>query len=519
MARCITLPRVATTRALPVGCLVARPCFLKATVPDIAVLEEAEKDAKKDEKKDDKDSKKKDSKKKKAEKPKAEKLLTFDLENCRDRIVRVTDNSAHMGDAVLKGDTLYYQAAFEGGLDLWVHYLREDKTELLMKGVGGGRMFADKKFNNLFLASRGGIKKLDLGKKSTKNVDFETVFNYRPYEEREYLFDHIWRQVKDKFYVENLHQVDWEGYRDNYRRFLPYINNEYDFKDMLSEMLGELNASHTGARYYPNGASLSTASLGVFIDQNYQGDGLRIEEVIKRSPLAQKKTGVVAGCVIEAIDGITIKANDDYFPLLDGKAGKRVRLTIMNPTTGKRNDVTIKAIGRSTLNELLYKRWVDRQREMTDSLSGGKLAYVHVKAMDSPSFRTVYRELLSDKNRNRVAAVVDERHNGGGWVKPSCVLMCEDDYSNGHGFPWVYKELKIGKLIGTPVAGTMTAVWWETLQNGMVFGIPQVGCRDMRGVFGENTTLYPDIEVYNTPEDYINGRDRQLERAVKEMLR
>ena len=131
-----------------------------------------------------------------------------------------------MGDAVLKGDTLYYQASFEGGMDLWVHYLREDKTELLMKGVGGGRMQADKKFNNLFLASRGGIKKLDLGKKSTKNVDFETVFNYRPYEERAYLFDHIWRQVKDKFYVENLHNVDWEGYRENYLRFLPYINNE-----------------------------------------------------------------------------------------------------------------------------------------------------------------------------------------------------------------------------------------------------------------------------------------------------
>ena len=517
-------------------------------------LDEAEKEAKKEEKKDDKDAKnakKKDSKKKAAEKPKAEKLLTFDLDNCRDRIVRVTDNSARMGDAVLKGDTLYYQASFEGGADLWVHYLREDKTELLMKGVGRGRMFADKKFNNLFLASRGGIKKLDLGKKSTKNVDFEAVFNYRPYEEREYLFDHIWRQVKDKFYVENLHQVDWEGYRDNYRRFLPYINNEYDFKDMLSEMLGELNASHTGARYYPDGATLSTASLGVFIDQNYQGDGLRIEEVIKRSPLAQKKTGVVAGCVIEAIDGVTIKADDDYFPLLDGKVGKRVRLTVLNPSTGKRNDVTIKAISRSAQNELLYKRWVDRQREMTDSLSGGKLAYVHVKAMDSPSYRTVYRELLSDKNRNRVAAVVDERHNGGGWlhddlctllsgkkyqefvphgkyvgsdpynkwVKPSCVLMCEDDYSNGHGFPWVYKELKIGKLIGTPVAGTMTAVWWETLQNGMIFGIPQVGCRDMRGVFGENSTLYPDIEVYNTPEDYISGRDRQLERAVQEMLR
>ena len=98
-------------------------------------------------------------------------------------------------------------------------------------------------------------------------------------------------------------------------------------------------------------------------------------------------------------------------------------------------------------------------------------------------------------------------------------MICEDDYSNGHGFPWVYKELGIGKLIGTPVAGTMTAVWWETLMDrSLVFGIPQVGCRDMRGVFNENTQLNPDVEVYNTPEDFINGHDAQLERAVKVML-
>ncbi|MBQ1737583.1 MAG: peptidase S41, partial [Muribaculaceae bacterium] len=106
------------------------------------------------------------------------------------------------------------------------------------------------------------------------------------------------------------------------------------------------------------------------------------------------------------------------------------------------------------------------------------------------------------------------------WTKPSCVLVCEDDYSNGHGFPWVYRELGIGKLIGTPVPGTMTAVWWERLiDDSLVFGIPQVGCRDMRGNYCENTPLVPDIEVYNTPEDYITGHDRQLERAIQEMLK
>lgn len=87
------------------------------------------------------------------------------------------------------------------------------------------------------------------------------------------------------------------------------------------------------------------------------------------------------------------------------------------------------------------------------------------------------------------------------------------------GFPQIYKYLGIGKLIGAPIAGTMTAVWWETLINGMIFGIPQVGCQDMKGRFAENLQLNPDIEVYNTPADYINGYDRQLEKAVHEMMK
>lgn len=520
-------------------------------------LAETNKDEK-EKKADEKEEKKKENKKKKEEKTgKIEvdkvKPLELDFENCRDRVVRLTVNSSNMGDAIIdsKGEKVYYQAAFEGGYDLWCHDLKEGSTTLMMKGIGGGGFVADKDIKNLFLCNGSSIKKIDLGSKATTNIDFEAPFNYKPAEERQYLFDHVWRQVADKFYDPKMQGVDWEYYRKVYEKFLPYINNNFDFAEMLSEMLGELNASHTGCRYYAGGASLSTAALGAFFDPNYEGDGLKIQEVIKRGPFAVKKNEVTAGCIIEKIDGEAIKAGKDYNALLDGKAGKNVRLTIKN-TKGKTFDLTIKAISQGDQQELLYKRWVDRNRAIVDSVSKGRIAYVHVKAMDSESFRTVYSELLSDKNRNKDAVIVDERHNGGGWLhddlctllsgkqyqefvphgkvvgkdpfnkwtKPSCVLICEDDYSNGHGFPWVYKELGIGKLIGAPVAGTMTAVWWETLMDrSLVFGIPQVGCRDMRGTFGENTTLYPDVEVYNSPEDYINGHDTQLIRAVEEMMK
>ena len=520
-------------------------------------LAEANKDEK-EKKADEKEEKKKENKKKKEEKTgKIEvdkvKPLELDFENCRDRVVRLTVNSSNMGDAIIdsKGEKVYYQAAFEGGYDLWCHDLKEGSTTLMMKGIGGGGFVADKDIQNLFLCNGSSIKKIDLGSKATTNIAFEAPFNYKPAEERQYLFDHVWRQVADKFYDPKMQGVDWEYYRKVYEKYLPYINNNFDFAEMLSEMLGELNASHTGCRYYASGASLSTAALGAFFDPNYEGDGLKIQEVIKRGPFAVKKNEVTAGCIIEKIDGEAIKAGKDYNALLDGKAGKNVRLTIKN-TKGKTFDLTIKAISQSNQQELLYKRWVDRNHAIVDSVSKGRIAYVHVKAMDSESFRTVYSELLSDKNRNKDAVIVDERHNGGGWLhddlctllsgkqyqefvphgkvvgkdpfnkwtKPSCVLICEDDYSNGHGFPWVYKELGIGKLIGAPVAGTMTAVWWETLMDrSLVFGIPQVGCRDMRGTFGENTTLYPDVEVYNSPEDYITGHDTQLIRAVEEMMK
>ena len=210
----------------------------------------------------------------------------------------------------------------------------------------------------------------------------------------------------------------------------------------------------------------------------------------------------------------------------------------------------VKAIGNGEQSNLLYKRWIENCQETVDKLSNGQIGYVHVRGMNSESFREVYSALLG-RCRNKKAVIVDTRHNGGGWLhddlatllsgkeyqrfeprgqyigsdpynkwtKPSCVLMCEDNYSNAHGFPWVYKTLGIGKLIGAPVPGTMTAVWWETqIDPTLVFGIPQVGVKDMQGNYLENQQLQPDVEVYNTPEAQLSGEDTQLKRAVEVML-
>lgn len=478
--------------------------------------------------------------------------LKFDLANRKDRIIRLTVNSSFLSDAILtpKGDKLYYCARFEDGFDLWEQNFKEKTTKLLIKGVGSGSMYADKKGENIFLASKGQLKKIEIKDSKEKPIAFKAEFAYRPAQERNYIFQHTWRQVFDKFYDPAIHGIDWAGYEKTYVRFLPYINNKYDFQEMLSEMLGELNGSHTGARYRPASTTPATACLGAFYDNSYMGDGLKIEEIIAKGPLTQADSKIKPGYIIEKIDGASIKSSDDYYPLLSGKADKKILLSVYNPATKERFEEQVKPVTYGAQSELLYKRWIEQKRQQVDKLSNGKIGYVHVRGMNSESFREVYSELLG-RCRNKEAVIVDTRHNGGGWLhddlatllsgkeyerfmprgqyigsdpfnkwlKPSCVLVCEDNYSNAHGFPFVYKTLGIGKLIGTPVPGTMTAVWWETqIDPTIIFGIPQVGVQDMKGYYLENQELQPDIEIYNTPESQLRGEDHQLEEAVKVML-
>ena len=354
--------------------------------------------------------------------------------------------------------------------------------------------------------------------------------------------------MADKFYDKDIHGIDWAMYRDAYSRFLPYINNNFDFQEMLSELLGELNGSHTGARYYAS-VSGNIGKLGFIPDYSYSGDGLKIAEVLAGGPLSIVDPEIKAGDVIEAIDGKAIKAGENWIPLLSMKAGDKVLVTVKK--NGKKSEDIYVEAGYSDYTQL-YRRWVRQREEMVEKLSGGRVGYVHVAGMDSDSFREVYSKLLG-KFRTAEAVIVDTRHNGGGWLhddlatlldgkayirfeprgqyigtepyskwtKPSCVLIGEDNYSDASGFPYVYKTLGIGKLIGAPVPGTMTAVWWEQqIDPTIIFGIPQVGAIGVKeGRYLENMQVEPDILVYNDPASVLNGEDRQLEAAVKEMLK
>ena len=505
-------------------------------------------DKKKPAKKGNAKAKAKKDAKKDAAKP-AVKPLVLDIDNCRERVVRLTVNSSRVGDAILSvtGDTLYYETRFEGGFDLWRRDIKEEKTERVLKGVAG-TMQTDRKMKNIFVAGQKGIQKIDFKSATAKPVSFEADFNYRPYQERLYMFNHIWRQVKEKFYIENMHGTDWEQCYKTYVRFLPHINNNYDFRDMLSEMLGELNGSHTGARAYFT-PSVRMGWVGALFDHEYQGAGLKIAEILPGGPLDLTGEGVKAGDVIVAVNGKEVKEGESWFPLLMNTVGKRTSLLIRaNGRKGEEREIFVKPV--SSERSLMYKRWVKRCERITAEVSDGRIGYTHVQGMDSPSFREVYSTLLG-RYRTADAAVVDTRNNGGGWLhddlvtflggkeyirftprgqyvglepfskwtKPSCVLVCENNYSDASGFPYAYRTLGLGKLVGMPVPGTMTAVWWETQINGMVFGIPQVGSWAVKeDRYLENMQLEPDVRVENDPASLLSGKDRQLEAAVRLLM-
>lgn len=524
---------------------------------DYELQKEAEALKKKNEKPADKkeDAKdKKADKNKEAEEKAKDKDIVVELQGIDDRMVRLTPNSSSLGSAIISkdGGKLYYMSSFEGGYDMWVSDLRKNSTRLLHKlNSGWVSLEMDKDGKNIFLLGGQGMQKLNTGSDQLSGIAYNAEMTVDLAAERAYMFDKVYREEQKRFYREDMHGVDWPLMYRTYQKFLPHINNNYDFAEMLSEILGELNVSHTGASYRPDSDGDATANLGLLFDFNYRGDGLLISEVVEKGPFNNSLSKVKAGNIIEAIDGVKITEATDYFTLLNKKINKKTLVSLYDPKNKERWDEVVSPIGNQTFGGLLYNRWVKQRAADVDRLSGGRLGYVHIQSMGDPSFRSVYSDILGKYN-DREGIVIDTRFNGGGrlhedievlfsgekyftqvvrgkeacdmpsrrWNKPSIMLICEANYSNAHGTPWVYKHMNIGKLVGMPVPGTMTSVNWETLQDpSLVFGIPVVGYRLPDGSYLENQQLEPDVKVVNSPEKIIQGEDEQLEAAVKELLR
>lgn len=525
------------------------------TKEEYALLKQGEEKNKKDDKETDAGKKGKKSKSDSDDKSDKKEDLKFDWNNLVERKHRLTVHTSRANDWVLSkdGDKLYYLTRFEGKNDLWVTELRTKETKLFAKiGANNTSMHISADGDFIFILADGKPMKVDTKEGKVKPIKTNGEMLLKQADEREYIFDHSWRQVREKFYVVDLQGVDWDFYHKEYKKFLPYINNSYDFTEMLSEMLGELNASHTGSGYRPkitNGDK--TASLGILYDYSHTKNGVKVAEVLNGGPLDKAMSKVKSGNIIEKIDGQTISPSMDFYQLLNRKEGKNILLSVHDPKNNARWDEVVKPIPLRKENQLLYKRWVKTRREEVTRLSSGKLGYVHVRGMNDPSMRDVFEDALG-KHISADALIVDTRFNGGGnlhdvlsdflngkkymdiiphgqnvgyqpwnrWVKPSIVLMGESNYSDAHLFPVAYKIKGAGKTLGMPVPGTGTFVWWETqIDPTIYFGIPMGGWKPLGQPFLENNQMEPDIKVRNEPDKMSLGRDQQLEEAVKELMK
>jgi tricorn protease len=368
------------------------------------------------------------------------------------------------------------------------------------------------------------------------------------------MFDDAWRTMKYRFYDSQMHGKDWDTMRAKYQPLVEYVGDRQELLNVINEMIGELNASHTGASPPPRGreGGVSTVHLGIDLEPDSTAGRYRVTHIYEEGPADKDWVKVAPNDYLIAIDGKPVKAGDDYWALLNHRLNRKVEVTFNNkPSDAAAWKTRIEPVSLGAFNQLRYERWVKQRREIVDRMSNGRIGYVHIQAMNQPSLRRFEKEIR--ENRNKEALVIDQRWNGGGNIEqellailvqrpyqvwqprgtesamrpfagyfgPKVVLQNWRSASNAEMFPAGFRALGLGKVIGTPTAGAVIGTGSYSLIDGSTVRTPGVGVylADDKRTNMENLGVQPDIHVENTPEETLAGRDRQLETAVQELLK
>jgi len=496
--------------------------------------------------------------------------IKIDFDGLAERIVRVpVGNGNYGGLTAVEGNLIYVEGApfFYGGssgqrpsIKIFAMEDREEKT--VLEGVGNYALSHDGK--KMLVAQSGAFNLYDVkadASGSQKTVSTSGLQVDRvPAEEWAQIFDEVWRRFRDWFYVENMHGYDWAALREQYRPLLAHVAHRSDLNYVISEMIAELAVGHA----YIQGGDYETpdrpsfALLGATFELDEGSGRYRIAKIYEgdnaedryRSPLTEVGVNVSVGDYVLSINGEDLRAPDNPYRMLRGKAGAPLTLRVNSrPRAEGARDVMVNPIG-SELSLKYYTR-IAASRRYVEEATEGRIGYMHIPDMGGDGIREFIKWYYGQIRKEGM--IVDVRGNGGGNVSAMLIerlsrellsvgfnrtadwpdtypgtvfyghLVClinETSASDGDIFPGMFKKAGLGPLIGKRTWGGVVGIsgHGSLIDGGDVF-VPQYATNDVDGSYIiEGYGVAPDIEVENTVESILAGRDLQLERGVQEVL-
>ena len=488
--------------------------------------------------------------------------IQIDLEGIERRAVQLTSGSEGLsgrGAAYFlsdDGETIYFLSSDDSGSGLFsIGIDGENRRKVSEGGFSGMVPTHDRR--TVFYRQGRNVYRMPLSNRNKERVDFSFTVTVDKKAEWRQIFDEAWRVMKYRFYDENMHGFDWDAMKRKYEPLLQYVGLDKDLEDLSNEMIGELNASHTGVRS-PRGegpTTYRTRYLG--FEMEPEGDAFRITHIYRDGPADKEWIDLSVGEYVLAIDGEEIRPPENYWKILNHTLNEYVTVTVAASPRGRDSrDIRIRTV--NSLGTIQYREWVEQRREMVEEWSDEQIAYVHIQSMNQSSLEVFENEINQFWNARGI--IVDIRYNGGGnidqqlldilerrpyeywnyrWADrssgrrprqaiagPKVMLINSGSGSDSEVTPMGFRDLGLGRIVGTPTYGAVIATGSYGLINGGSIRTPGslvVTYDPTRpnnfGINLENYGVAPDVWAENTPVDELNGYDRELKAAVDEALR
>ena len=477
-----------------------------------------------------------------------------------DRIVSLPVRASNYFNInAIDGKVYYNEMSGAGeGVSLKYYDLKKEEENELGKGMFYNISYDGKK---MLIAQDNKYAVIDLpsGKINiSKYVDLSGLKVYvNKDEEWKQIYNEAWRQMRDFFYVENMHGVDWPAMKEKYGQMLPFVNNRNDLNYLIGEMIAELNIGHAyvSGGDKPAPERIKTGLLGAKISKDASGY-FKVDKILKgqnwnrtlRSPLTEVGVNVKEGDFILAIDGKPVSAMPDLYAALLGKAGKPVELTVNSTasTTGSRK-VLVTPIDDEA--GLYYFNWVQHNIDYVNSKTNGEIGYIHIPDMGPEGLNEFVKYFYPQLGKKGL--IIDDRGNGGGNVSPMIIerlqrqvtranmvrnstvpgytprqmmlgpkVMLINQYSASDGdlFPYAFKKHQMGTIIGVRTWGGVVGIRGSLpFVDGMDLRKPEFASysSDSSDWIIEGYGVEPDIVVDNDPAQEYKGIDTQLDKAIE----